>query len=80
MSSLRHALSRLIDVLRKNVELTKAKAKVREDWKRLKNERLERERLDAIYRMQEVDSDLSPDDQAELVDLFKEEHDNLSCT
>lgn len=29
--------------------------------------------LDAIHRMQEVDSDLSPNEQAVLTDLFKKE-------
>ena len=48
------------------------------------HERLERERAkeqqdlkwDAICRMQVVDSDLSPDDQVTLVDLFNQEHDS----
>lgn len=44
----------------------------------LENERLERECLDAIHRMQEVDFDLSPDDQATLVELFKKDHNSAN--
>ena len=49
------------------------------------HERLEREhakqqqdlKWDAICHMQVVDSDLSPDDQVTLMDLFNKEHDSV---
>ena len=61
MSSLRQSLFDLIDIMREHM--------------RLKTECSEGQYLDAIHRMQEVDSDLSPHDQVALVDLFEKEHD-----
>jgi len=64
MSNLRRELSKLVDLLHKHLEAREEQIQ----------ERLERQCLpDAIYRMQEVDSDLSLDDQVTLVDLFAKE-------
>jgi hypothetical protein len=84
ISSLRQEVSDIKGLLRMDIELTKSNAEAREERKRLEREsleereRLERERLehekdpmlDAICRMEEVDTDLPPDDQAILADLF----------
>jgi hypothetical protein len=61
LSFLRHELSKLEDLLRlKNDRLAREQLVQRDPW------------LEAIYRMQQVDSDLPIDDQVTLVNLFME--------
>jgi hypothetical protein len=75
LSSLQRELSETRDLMCQHLELTKTNL---EEWN-LKCEEIEHMEqnpaLRATHHMQEVDSDLSPDDQAALVDLFAKKRD-----
>ena len=87
ISSLGHELSDIKGLLRMEIESTKSNLDAREERKRWEMERSEHNHprqiqnqpmpmdpmLNAIEHMQELDSDLSPDDQATLADLFNED-------
>ena len=89
ISSLGNELSDLKGLLRMDIESTRSTVDAREErkrWEIERQDRLEQERskqtvqqtpedapFAAIQRMQEVDSDLLPDDQATLADFFTED-------
>ena len=89
ITSLSHGLNDLKDFLRSGEELIKTREErkhlederkhqeVEDERKRQEIERLEQQQhlmMLAIDHMQEVDSDLSPEDQAFLVQLFQEQN------
>lgn len=75
-----HEISGLTDLLRNDLELTKRDLEARGARKRLKRGHpmpmvQQNPMVDAILRLQEVDSDLLVDDQVTIINLFSEDHD-----